>query len=106
MWVAHIDNQCVGYIHFLLEPNKRIKFMDAWVHEDHRRKGIFRSLWDIRWNYVNKHYKNYIAYAWCTSPSNLSALKQRNAHSNLKGVATDVDLDNCFTRLSTSSCDV
>ena len=52
-WVAHIDNQSDGYIHFLLEPNNRIKFMDAWVHENHRRKSIFRQLWDVRWDYIN-----------------------------------------------------
>ena len=33
--------------------------MDAWVHEDFRRKGIFTSLWDERWEYVKKHYKGY-----------------------------------------------
>ena len=65
MWVAHIDNQCVGYIHFLLEPKRTIKFMDAWVHENHRRKGIFRKLWDTRWGFVQQHYKGYKAYAWC-----------------------------------------
>ena len=51
-WVAHIENQCVGHIHFLLETNNRIHFLDAWVHEDHRRKGIFRLLWDTRWDYI------------------------------------------------------
>ena len=71
MWVAHIGNQCVGYIHFILEP-----FMDAWVHENHRRKGIFRKLWDIRWNFVQQHYKNYKAYAWC-KPMSLPLLIEK-----------------------------
>ena len=75
-WVAHIDNQCVGYIHFLLEPNNRIKFMDAWVHENHRRKGIFRTLWDTRWDYVSKHYNGYTAYAWC-KPMSLPLLIEK-----------------------------
>jgi len=75
-WVAHIDNQCVGYIHLLLEPNKRIKFLDAWVHKNHRRKGIFRALWDTRWEYVNKHYKDYTAYAWC-KPMSLPLLLEK-----------------------------
>ena len=60
-WVAHIDNQCVGYIHLLLEPNKRIKFMDAWVHENHRR---------------NKNFNGYTAYAWCR-PMSLSLLIEK-----------------------------
>ena len=76
MWVAHIDNQCVGYIHFLLESNKRIKFMDAWVHENYRRKSIFRQLWDIRWDYINKHYSGYTAYAWC-KPMSLPLLIEK-----------------------------
>jgi len=76
MWVAHIDNQCVGYIHFLLEPEKIIKFMDAWVHEDHRRKGIFRGLWNTRWNFVQQHYKGYKVYAWC-KPMSLPLLLEK-----------------------------
>ena len=38
--------------------------MDAWVHEDYRRKSIFRKLWDTRWNFVQQYYKGYKAYAW------------------------------------------
>ena len=76
MWVAHIDNQCVGYIHFLLEPEKTIKFMDAWVHEDYRRKSIFRKLWDTRWNFVQQYYKGYKAYAWC-KPMSLPLLLEK-----------------------------
>ena len=76
MWVAHIDNQCVGYTHFLLEAEKTIKFLDAWVHEEHRRKGIFRKLWDTRWKFVQQHYKGYKAYAWC-KPMSLPLLIEK-----------------------------
>ena len=75
-WVAHIDNQCVGYTHFLLEAEKTIKFLDAWVHEEHRRKGIFRKLWDTRWKFVQQHYKGYKAYAWC-KPMSLPLLIEK-----------------------------
>ena len=75
-WVAHIENQCVGHIHFLLETNNSIHFLDAWVHEDHRRKGIFRLLWDTRWDYINEHYNGYKAYAWCR-PSSLPLLLEK-----------------------------
>ena len=75
-WVAHIDNQCVGYTHFLLEAEKTIKFLDAWVHEEHRRKGIFRKLWDTRWKFVQQHYKGYKAYAWC-KPMSLPLLLEK-----------------------------
>jgi GNAT superfamily N-acetyltransferase len=75
-WVAHIDNHCVGYTHFLLEPEKTIKFIDAWVHEDYRRQGIFRTLWDVRWEFVKQHYKGYTVYAWC-KPMSLPLLLEK-----------------------------
>ena len=53
-WVAHVNNLCVGHIHLQREADKKIKFLDAWVHEDYRRQGIFRALWDTRWKFVNK----------------------------------------------------
>ena len=55
-WIAHIDNQCVGHTHLHVEPEKRIKFLDAWVHPDYRRKGIFRNMWDTRWCYVSENF--------------------------------------------------
>ena len=50
--------------------------MDAWVHENHRREGIFRTLWNTRWGYVKKHYKGYKAYAWC-KPMSLPLLLEK-----------------------------
>ena len=75
-WVAHIDNTCVGHIHMLIEANQRIKFLDAWVHEEYRRRGIFRSLWDTRWQYVQSNYPEYTAYAWC-KPMSLPLLLEK-----------------------------
>ena len=60
----------------LLEPNKKIKFLDAWVHEDHRRKGIYRKLWNTRWEFVQKEYKGYKVYAWC-KPMSLPLLLEK-----------------------------
>ena len=59
----------------ILDEDK-IKFLDAWVHKDHRRKGIFRKLWDIRWNFVQQNYKGYKAYAWC-KPMSLPLLIEK-----------------------------
>ena len=75
-WVAHINNLCGGHIHLQREANKRIKFLDAWVHEDYRRQGIYRELWDTRWDYINEHYNGYKAYAWCR-PSSLPLLLEK-----------------------------
>jgi len=75
-WVAHIDNLCVGHIHMLIESRNKIKFLDAWVHEDHRRQGIFRKLWDTRWEYVKKEFNGYKVYAWA-KPMSLPLLLEK-----------------------------
>ena len=62
-WVAVLNDKCVGNIHLEIEPNCKIRFLDAWVHKKYRRKGIFRRLWDTRWQYVQENFPNYIAYA-------------------------------------------
>lgn len=68
-WVAIDDNDVVGHIYMKIEIDNRIKFLDAWVHEDFRRKGIYRKLWETRWDYVNEVYKGYTIYAWCKDNS-------------------------------------
>lgn len=68
-WIATNDDEVVGHIFMKIENDNRIKFLDAWVDENHRRKGIFRQLWDTRWGYVNEHYKGYLVYAWCKESS-------------------------------------
>ncbi len=70
-WIAYVDDTCVGHIHMEIEANKRIKFLDAWVHEDYRRQGIYRKLWDTRWDFIHKdeEYKGFIVYAWCKPKS-------------------------------------
>jgi predicted GNAT family acetyltransferase len=68
-WIAIIDNEVVGHIFLKIENNDKIKFLDAWVHDEHRRKGIYRNLWDTRWEYVKEHYKNKLVYAWCKDAS-------------------------------------
>ena len=69
-WIAlSSTDHPVGHIFMHVELDNKIKFMDAWVHEDHRRKGIYRTLWDTRWSYVIENYKGYKVYAWCKSES-------------------------------------
>jgi hypothetical protein len=75
-WIAMIENEIVGHIYMEKEVGNRIKFLDAWVHDDHRRKGIFRMLWDTRWDYVSKQYSGYLVYAWCKENS-LPLLKEK-----------------------------
>jgi len=75
-WIAHVNNTCVGHIHMHVEANQRIKFLDAWVHNEYRRKGIYRNLWDTRWQYVLSNYKGYTIYAWC-KPMSLPLLLEK-----------------------------
>ena len=75
-WVAHINNQCVGHIHLQREADKKLKFLDAWVHPNYRKQGIFRKLWDTRWIFVNKKFRGYKAYAWA-KPMSLPLLLEK-----------------------------
>ena len=71
MWLAYEVNgeEAIGHIFMCLENNNRIKFMDALVDEAHRRKGIYRMLWETRWEYVNENYKGWTIFAWCKDSS-------------------------------------
>ena len=44
MWIAYEEGQAIGHIFMTIETGNKIKFLDAWVDENHRRRGIFR-LW-------------------------------------------------------------
>lgn len=68
-WVATIGEEVVGHIYMKVEKDNKIKFLDAWVCPNHRRKGIYRTLWETRWDYVNENYKGYLVYAWCKDGS-------------------------------------
>lgn len=68
-WAALLNGECVGNISLQLHLGNRVKFIDAWVHQDYRRMGIFRKLWDTRWEYVKENYKGYKVFAWCKAGS-------------------------------------
>ena len=75
-WIAMINGEIVGHIYMEREDDRKIKFLDAWVHEEHRRKGIYRTLWETRWNYAQQRYKGYKVYAWC-KPAPLPLLLEK-----------------------------
>ena len=75
-WIAMINGEIVGHIYMEREDDNKIKFLDAWVHEEHRRKGIYRTLWETRWNYAQARYKGYKVYAWC-KPASLPLLLEK-----------------------------
>jgi ribosomal protein S18 acetylase RimI-like enzyme len=68
-WISMIGQEVVGHIYMQIQIDNKIKFLDAWVHPDYRRIGIYRKLWEARWNYVNKNYKGYLIFAWCKDNS-------------------------------------
>jgi GNAT superfamily N-acetyltransferase len=68
-WVASLNEEVIGHIHMDREEINKLKFSDAWVHPEHRRKGIYRLLWETRWEYVNQKYKGWTVYAWCKDNS-------------------------------------
>ena len=76
-WVAVLNNECVGNIHLEVELNNKIRFFDAWVHKEHRRKGIFRKLWNTRWKFVQENFLGYVAYAW-GKPMSLPLLLEKD----------------------------
>ena len=75
-WIAMLNGDIVGHIYMEREESNKIKFLDAWVHEDHRLKGIFRKLWEARWDYVQSKYPGWLACAWC-KPSSLPLLLEK-----------------------------
>lgn len=75
-WIALLDNEVVGHVYMKVEPNNKVKFLDAWVHENHRRKNIYRQLYDARWEHVKEFYKGYTIYAWCKNSSLPVALEK------------------------------
>ena len=99
--IASLDQLCVGHIHLQVEPANRIKFLDAWVHPDYRRKGIFRKLWDIRWEYVKQNYNGWKAYAWA-KPMSLPLLLEKGFEEgdNCIYVEKDIDGEMPFTFVS------
>lgn len=68
-WIAIADGKTIGHISMLIETGQRLKFRDAWVDPEWRRKGIFRSLWEARWSSVTKRYPDWKVYAWCKDAS-------------------------------------
>jgi len=100
-WIASLEDLCVGHIHLQLEPDDKIKFLDAWVHPDYRRKGIFRKLWDIRWKYVERNYNGWKAYAWA-KPMSLPLLLEKGFEEgdNCIYVEKDIEGETPFTFVS------
>ena len=91
-WVAHLNNTCIGHIHLLREAKRHIKFLDAWVHEDYRRQGVYRTLWDIRWKYVQENFEGFTCYAWA-KPMSLPLLLEKGFKAGDSSVYVERDVE-------------
>ena len=75
-WAAILNNNCIGNVHLQIEPNKKIKLLDAWVKPKYRRQGVYRQLWETRYDFIKQKYKGYLVYAWCKPKSLPLALEK------------------------------
>ena len=75
-WVAIVDDKEIGWCNMSFLPQNTLKFEDAFVHPDHRGKGIYRKLWDTRWEYVTKNFKGIKVIAYC-KPITLDFYKEK-----------------------------
>ena len=42
-WLAMVNDEIVGHIFMEEQKDKRLKFLDAWVSENYRRKGVYKQ---------------------------------------------------------------
>lgn len=68
-WLALDNDIIIGHISMRVEVDKKIKFLDAWVHPDYRRRGVYKNLFQHRLQYVSQNYTGYTIYAWCKNNS-------------------------------------
>ena len=57
----------IGRLHKVSSDTYQVRYFA--IHKDYRRRGIFRVLWDTRWEFVKKEFKGFKAYAWAKPPS-------------------------------------
>ena len=64
-WIAVVDDKEVAWCNMSFLPENTIKFEDAFVHHNYRGKGIYRKLWDTRWNWVSSFCKGMKIISYC-----------------------------------------
>ena len=64
-WVAMLNNKEIGWVTMSFLSNNEILFENAYVDEQYRRKGVYRKLWNARWEHVKENYKGYTIRTYC-----------------------------------------
>lgn len=75
-WVAIEDSKEVGWINMSFLPNNVLKFEDAFILSEYRGKGVYRKLWDTRWNYVLTYCKGMKIISYC-KPTTIDFYKNK-----------------------------
>lgn len=62
-WIAMYNNELIGYIYMVREDDFKLKFLEAWIHDDYKGQGILWELLEARWEYVCIQYMGWKIYA-------------------------------------------
>ena len=76
-WVAIYNDKEIGWCNMTFLPNNVLKLEDAFIHPDFRGKGIYKQLWNKRYDYIQEHFSNYKLMAYC-KPTTLDFYKKKN----------------------------
>ncbi len=64
-WIALYDNKAIGWNSLIFLSDKTVKFANAFVEKKYRGKGIYKMLWNARWEWCEKNLKGYKVTSYC-----------------------------------------
>lgn len=75
-WIALHEGKAVGWNSLIFESYNTIKFANAFVEEGYRGNGIYKMLWDARWDYCVENFKGWDVVSYCL-PSTVDFYKSK-----------------------------
>ena len=76
VWIALHDNKAIGWNSLLFLSHNTIKFANAFVEEEYRGKGIYKMLWDARWEWCQENLQGYDVITYCL-PTTLNFYREK-----------------------------
>ena len=70
------DNKAIGWNSLLFLSHNTIKFANAFVEEKYRGKGIYKMLWDARWEWCQENLNGYDVITYCL-PTTLNFYREK-----------------------------
>tara|TARA_B100000683_G_scaffold238980_1_gene245217 strand:- start:237 stop:575 length:339 start_codon:yes stop_codon:yes gene_type:complete len=64
-WIALYHNEAIGWNSLLFLSDRTIKFANAYVKEEYRGHGVYRRLWNARWDWCEANLKGYKVITYC-----------------------------------------